>query len=36
MGKKYTYNITIGLNQILFEPTVDDWDEVAGKDIPIE
>ena len=36
MGKKYTYNITIGLNQILFEPTVDDWDEVAGKDIAIE
>lgn len=36
MGKKYTYNITIGLNQILFEPTVDDWDEVAGKDITIE
>ena len=33
MAKKYTYNITIGLNQIEFEPTVDNWDDAAGKDI---
>ena len=36
MGKKYTYNITIGLNQIEIDPTVDKWDEVAGKDITME
>ena len=35
IAKKYTYNITIGLNQILFEPMVDEWDEVAGKEITI-
>lgn len=33
MAKKYTYNITIGLNQIEFDPEVDNWDDAAGKDI---
>ena len=28
MGKKYTYNITIGLNAIYFAPTIDAWDGV--------
>ncbi len=36
MGKKYTYNITIGLNEILFEPTVDEWQDAAGKDLTVE
>ena len=28
-GKKYTYTITIGTSEILIDPSVDDWDEVA-------
>ena len=29
MGKRYTYNITIGLQGIYFAPTVDAWDDVT-------
>ena len=25
MGTKYTYNITIGLDDIYFAPTIEDW-----------
>jgi hypothetical protein len=28
-GKKYTYNITIGLDQIMFAPSVADWTETT-------
>ncbi len=31
MGKRYTYHITIGLNKIYFNPTVDVWTPVAGE-----
>ena len=29
MGKRYTYDITIGLDRIYFAPTVTDWDDVT-------
>lgn len=34
MGKIYTYNITIGLQDIYFAPTVQDWDEYATVTLP--
>lgn len=33
MGKKYTYNLSIGMTEIIFDPAVTDWTEVAGGDI---
>ena len=33
MGKKYTYNLSIGMTEIIFDPAVTYWDEVAGGDI---
>ncbi len=35
MGKKYIYNITIGLNEITFEPKVDNWVDVTSNDITL-
>lgn len=32
-GKRYTYNITIGMEEIIFDPAVTDWTAVAGGDI---
>lgn len=29
MGKRYTYNIKIGLNKIYFNPIVENWDDVT-------
>ena len=29
MGKRYTYNITIGVDDIYFAPSVKDWDDVT-------
>lgn len=34
MGKIYTYNITIGLQDIYFAPIVQDWDEYATVTLP--
>ena len=28
MGKRYTYNISIGLDQVYFAPQVDAWEDV--------
>ena len=33
MGKKYTYNLSIGMTEIIFDPAVTYWTEVAGGDI---
>lgn len=33
MGKKYTYNLSIGMTEIIFDPAVTDWTEVAGGNI---
>ena len=35
-GKSYTYNITIGVNEIKFQPNVDDWAPVPADDIIID
>lgn len=35
MGKKLTYNLTITLNEILWEPTVVDWEPVDGTALEI-
>jgi hypothetical protein len=35
MGKRYIYNITIGLETIYFEPYVQDWVDVAAGDLTI-
>lgn len=35
MGKKYTYTITIGMTQIIFDPAVTDWTEGTGSAIEI-
>ena len=31
VGKKYTYQITMQLHEILVNPTVDDWDDATGS-----
>ncbi len=33
MGKKYTYNLSIGMTEIIFDPAVTYWTEEAGGDI---
>lgn len=33
MGKKYTYNLSIGMDEIIFDPAVTYWTETAGGDI---
>lgn len=33
MGKKYTYNLSIGMTEIIFDPAVTSWTEAAGGDI---
>lgn len=33
MGKKYTYNLSIGMTEIIFDPAVTYWTEAAGGDI---
>ena len=35
MGKKYTYTITIGMDEILFDPAVTDWDSEDGGEIAL-
>lgn len=35
-GKNYTYNITIGVNEIKFQPNVNDWATVPADDIIID
>lgn len=35
VNQKVTYNVTIGLNEILFNPTVVGWEETSGVDIDI-
>lgn len=35
VNQKVTYNVTIGLNEILFNPTVVGWEETSGGDIDI-
>ena len=35
-GKSYTYNIKIGVNEIKFEPDVDNWATVPADDIIID
>lgn len=35
-GKKYTYQITMTLHEILVAPTVDDWDNATGSPFPVE
>lgn len=30
MGTRYTYNITIGLEEIIFDPAVTDWNDATG------
>lgn len=36
MGKRYTYNIVIGLDEIYFAPSVADWDDVTVDDITVK
>ncbi len=36
MGKRYTINLTFGLDEILWAPAVEDWEDVAGKGVTIE
>lgn len=33
MGKKYTYNLSIGMTEIIFDPAVTYWTEAVGGDI---
>jgi hypothetical protein len=33
-GKRYTYNLTIGLDEIYFAPEVTDWTDEVSVDIP--
>ena len=33
MGKKYTYNLSIGMTEIIFDPAVTYWTEATGGDI---
>lgn len=33
MGKKYTYNLSIGMTEIIFDPAVTYWDEENGGEI---
>ena len=35
MGKKYTYNISLTLNEITVSPSVNDWGTVADTDVEI-
>ena len=35
-GVHYTYNITIGTQEILIEPTVKDWDNVIAPDVVLQ
>lgn len=35
INKKYTCNVTLSLDEILWDPAVQDWDEVNGGDITI-
>lgn len=35
MGKRYTYNITIGMEEIIFDPAVEAWDDVTVPGITI-
>ena len=35
MGKKYTYNIAITLNEIKIKPEVVDWDSASNVDVPL-
>ena len=35
IGKKYTINIIFSLDEILWDPAVEDWDAVAGKDVTV-
>ena len=35
MGKKYTYNIAITLNEIKIAPEVVDWDSTSNVDVPL-
>ena len=35
MGKRYTYNIVIGLDEIYFAPSVAQWDDVTTVDINV-
>ena len=34
-GKRYIYTLTIGLDEILFAPTVTDWDSKTVEDLDI-
>ena len=34
-GNRYTYNITVGLDKIYFDPTVDAWDNVNAGNVTI-
>ena len=36
MAKKYTYNITINLTEILIKPTVTDWVDEPGGNVPLD
>lgn len=36
MGKRYTYNIVIGLDEIYFAPSVTNWVDVTGIDINVK
>lgn len=36
MGKRYTFNITFGLNEITWDPAVENWEDVTAQEITIE
>ena len=36
MGRRYTYNLVIGLDKIYFNPTVENWTDAVGGDITIK
>lgn len=36
LGKHYTYNLTFTLNEILINPSVDNWTDATGGDITIQ
>lgn len=36
MGKRYTFNIIFGLNEITWDPAVENWEDVTAHDITIE
>ena len=36
MGKRYTYNIVIGLDEIYFAPSVANWTDVAVNPINVQ